>query len=480
MMCEFQIMAGASAGGMTSAISALHAFRDGLDHFWPSADGAEPSDPTKNRLYSSWVNDIDLLGKSAPNSPKKKALLDTSDLDGANGTPAMGVTSLLCCDVIDQIVGDAFALTGTLRTPAWIGRGVDKSLHVFMTLTNLRGVSYSFKLFGADDPRPYGTLNHGDYLDFQVYNSSSGDVAQAAGAHKLDISNTTGVGWDLYRESAKATGAFPVGLKPRLINRPREDYKYSLKVGVEIEKEIEGPDGKKEKTGDFVTVWPDKSLYEEPDPAGGLLKDYEFVTVDGGTIDNEPLELARRFLAKGTGRTQNIRDGLRADRAVLMIAPFPNFLDPKNTLEDKIINVLSIIPRLFFKALIEQARLSPTNFVSLPTKTCFPAILFHPNARGTAAVRRKNIRSPAACLGPSVDSCINRSGATIIFSVDATPSSSCAATLHCRWIIPVLTNTRLRQNTIWTNGRRSTARARPRNSWINRQTKNLKCFQSFP
>src|SRR5271157_1307284 len=42
------VMAGASAGGMTSAISALHAFRDGLDHFWPSVDGVEPSDATKN------------------------------------------------------------------------------------------------------------------------------------------------------------------------------------------------------------------------------------------------------------------------------------------------------------------------------------------------------------------------------------------------------------------------------------------------
>lgn len=85
------IMAGASAGGMTAAIAALHTFRR-PDHVWP---GQAPPADTRNRLYSSWVRDIDIL-----------RLLETTDLDGAKASS--GVKSALCCDVIDEIVTNAF------------------------------------------------------------------------------------------------------------------------------------------------------------------------------------------------------------------------------------------------------------------------------------------------------------------------------------------------------------------------------------
>jgi hypothetical protein len=91
-------MSGASAGGMTSAISALHAFRD-LDHVWP---GTSPPPPRRNRLYSSWVTDISL-----------RALLETTDLE--DGRNAAGVMSMLCCDVLDRIVASAFDLDRPVR-----------------------------------------------------------------------------------------------------------------------------------------------------------------------------------------------------------------------------------------------------------------------------------------------------------------------------------------------------------------------------
>ena len=82
------IMTGASAGGMTAAMSALHAFRD-LEHVQPG--NVAPPAPDKNRLYSSWVTDISI-----------ERLLETSDLQGA--ARQSGVLSLLCCDVLDDIV----------------------------------------------------------------------------------------------------------------------------------------------------------------------------------------------------------------------------------------------------------------------------------------------------------------------------------------------------------------------------------------
>ena len=143
------IMSGASAGGMTSAICALHAFHD-LAHVWP---GQPVPPPEQNRLYSSWVTDISLDG-----------LLETSDLDAPG---IRGLKSVLCCDVLDKIVDDAFTMSGD-RERAWIGRGDDHSLRVRMTLTNLRGAPYSFQLFGSDTDETYGMLNHGDYFDFTV------------------------------------------------------------------------------------------------------------------------------------------------------------------------------------------------------------------------------------------------------------------------------------------------------------------------
>ena len=91
------VMAGASAGGMTAAIAALHAFHD-LKHVWPT----RPVPPkTANRFYSSWVEDIDI----AP-------LLDLDDLPQGG---AQRVTSLLCSSILDRILKDAFDLQGGPR-----------------------------------------------------------------------------------------------------------------------------------------------------------------------------------------------------------------------------------------------------------------------------------------------------------------------------------------------------------------------------
>ncbi len=306
------IMGGASAGGMTAAIAALHAFH-ALQHVWP---GQPLPAPAANRLYSSWVEDIDIL-----------RLLETTDLDGDQSQK--GVRSLLCCNVIDEIVANAFNLSGALRQPNWVGRGGDRTLRIFFTLTNLRGVPYSFQLFGSCDPRRYGMLNHGDYLDFSVGVGPNG----APGSYAVDIRQTASGDWDLYRAGAKATGAFPIGLAPRFISRRATDYWSSLRVGLEND-------------SGFFPFFPDDWV-KTVDP-------YDFVSADGGTIDNEPLELVRRYLAGASGRNERSAD--KADRSVIMISPFPNL--QKTTYEARGERIVDIAPRLF-STLIDQARFKP-------------------------------------------------------------------------------------------------------------------------
>src|SRR5271165_2283892 len=295
------VMAGASAGGMTSAISALHAFRD-LEHVWP---GTAPPPPERNRLYSSWVTDISL-----------DALLETTDLEG--GREAEGVLSLLCCDSLDRIVESAFTLSGPVRPRSWIGSGDDRALRVMLTLTNVRGVPYSFPVFGANADERFGMLNHADYYDFAVgaANASLGPLA-------LDVDDFASPAWKRYKTAALATGAFPIGLRPRIVERSDETwYSFAGCVGYE--------DAEKEC---FIPVAPDGSFRDEAP--------YRFATVDGGTIDNEPLELARRHLA---GRNlHNPRDGQSADKAVVLIAPFPSFRTSP-PFDDKL-TLIHLLPR---------------------------------------------------------------------------------------------------------------------------------------
>jgi len=349
------IMSGASAGGMTSSICALHFFRSVFDHVWPQDDARKVPDRRRNRLYSSWVEDIDI-----------RRLLETGDIDR---NPKAPVRSLLCCDVIDRIVEDAFDLDGDIRAPEWIGRDGEHCVRVRLTVTNMRGVPYAFEIYGAADPRRYGMLNHGDLLDFKI----GIDPSPEPGVYALDIRNTMTPDWDLFRTAAKATGAFPIGLSPRLISRDVSQYPYISRA----------------RFGDDV----DPPIVSTPDG-----KPYEFVAIDGGTIDNEPLELTRRYLAGGASRV-NINDGVGTTKAVILIAPFPNFLEAKTEDahapdgEDEALSLASIAGTLL-STLTEQARFKPDELRKAADQEYYTRYLISP-ARDDQ--RPMALKYPIAC-----------------------------------------------------------------------------------
>jgi hypothetical protein len=303
------VIAGASAGGMTAGIMAVELFRE-LDHVW--TDRPEPA-PAGNRLYSSWVKDISI-----------ERLLDRKDLQGARQKE--GVVSALCCDILDEIVNAAFLPTPTVKTRAWVGSAKGDPLKIILTVSNLRGVVYSFDMQGSA-PDAYAMTNHGDYIAFDVTPGGTGPTV--FDPLKLDEVPQS------FKAACLATGAFPVGLAPRKLSRIFGDY-----------------------TADRRVIYRDTSctVHSVPpakleDPAAA----YDFVAVDGGMIDNEPFELARRTLSGGAG-IANVQDGDKALKAVLLIDPFPtrpklpNF-DPSRTLA-------SVVPALL-PTLMDQARFKP-------------------------------------------------------------------------------------------------------------------------
>jgi hypothetical protein len=103
--------------------------------------------------------------------------------------------------------------------------------------------------------------------------------------------------WKLLGESALATGAFPLALKPRALYRDTAEYHFRDLV-------VQGT----------VPLYA-RTLDE---------RRYEFLNVDGGMMDNEPFEIGRRHLAGQRG--SNPRDGNKAQRAVILVDPFPEKL----------------------------------------------------------------------------------------------------------------------------------------------------------
>ena len=229
-----------------------------------------------------------------------------------------------------------------------------------MTLTNLRGAPYSFRLFGSDTDETYGMLNHGDYFDFTVGRKPShcGAGNDAARRQRTWAKKE----WDVYRQTALATGAFPVGLAPRIIERPDTTfYDQAQSFGYE------------DPTGKYCPVLPDACF--------NGLSPYAFVSVDGGVIDNAPLELARRYLS-GSAEVQNERNGDGADKAVLLIAPFPNFAaaPPKDD-NDLLVHVLQRL----LSALIDQARFKPEELQLAASDTCFSRFMISPTRQGNGS-----------------------------------------------------------------------------------------------
>ncbi|WP_058618238.1 patatin-like phospholipase family protein [Methylobacterium indicum] len=302
------VLAGASAGGMTAGMAALHMFRR-LDHVQPAAP--PPPEP-QNRLYASWVRDIAI-----------ERLLETGDLDGTTG-----LRSVLCSAVLDDILGRAFAIDGPPVRRPWIGRGGRDALRVMLTLTNLRGVPYSFGLVGAGANRAFGMTNHADVASFEL-----GSGRAPTGDPWLDVTRTDDPAWDFFKVAALATGAFPVGLAPRHVSRP----------GAELL--TWGTVGRVDADGRFVVIPPD-DRYDVKGTA-------RYWAVDGGTIDNEPLEQARRYLTNGY---PDEPAGDKARRSVVLIAPFPNY---QALPADPVTGTLATALPGLFSALINQARFKP-------------------------------------------------------------------------------------------------------------------------
>ncbi len=326
---SIEVFSGASAGGMCAAIASVMV-QAPFDHIRDPF--ARSKTPSSNRFYESWVNKIDI-----------DPLLQDTDLntaaDRADDEETASVISLLDSSVIDAIADYAIVPPANATTPPPY---ISPSLTLFLALTNVRGTPFSLQGQADNSAAEECIAYYADRLQFETVADGRTEPL-APRAKPLPLSTLTGLGkWPLLKEAAKATGAFPLFLAPRVLQREADDYRFSPWQPVSITEPC--------------AVEPKWNL-----PAGGTLST---LNVDGGVTDNDPFQLAHDYLAihnplarpSATGELENPRKPDEANCAVLTIAPFPS-KDVYNSDFDvhRSSGVLQMLPRLM-TTLISQSR----------------------------------------------------------------------------------------------------------------------------
>lgn len=295
-------MGGASAGGMTTAMSAIYALNGVIN---PVIEPKELSKNKENILYDSWV----LMGEgeddneSGDKRPLFERLWDTEDLEkGVFG-------SLLNSKFIDSVANKAFKVDQGINLVDKVGNlpsYISKDIQLLFSHCFLRGIplDVSFETQISKKGRKSVIPNHSTFEHYIVtqYHLNQGiepDSSKYLWFNPYDEKHS-----DLLKLSTISTGAFPIGLAFREFKSGHLTEKY-IKTAV-----------KRVVTGDFGY---------DPDPDHRidltyLPENYSSVVVDGGAINNEPY---REILSILEHKSNKINDGYPR-YGVIMIDPFPD------------------------------------------------------------------------------------------------------------------------------------------------------------
>jgi hypothetical protein len=209
-MVGIKAMSGASAGSIVAAIGAValaDADQEPIE-YETARDGEQKIKCYLPKIYETWV--------------VKDDFSRTRDIPPAEGEPRP-VTSLLNSRLLDAIARAALVVKRVAPPRAYIS----KTLHIYMTMSNLRGVPYSVS-FDEDNnglcDNCYHMISHGDRVHYAVTGLGTWDSksAFADNDQNREIEAASLVipknrEWQDYAICALASAAFPVGLAPRLI-----------------------------------------------------------------------------------------------------------------------------------------------------------------------------------------------------------------------------------------------------------------------
>ena len=259
--------------------------------------------------------------------------------------------------------------------------------HLFLTHTNLDGIPYPiafeddvywmslhedrahFALSGLGQ-RPFSKEcrwletwhDPGDPIDLQQLGSLAGTPSDRPLKEPFER----------LAQSALTTSAFPFGLSARQISvDPVNLRRRALPLD--------------------AGTFPD-TLLKQDFAAMPAIKRANFVCVDGGTLNNEPFEIVR-WTIRDLNEAQNLRDPRSANRAVILIAPFP----PQSRSDFNVLGTIrdlgmGFVGRTLLPALIDQARFKASDLIAAADPKVYSRYLIAP-------VRMKGSKEPALACG---------------------------------------------------------------------------------
>ncbi len=268
---RLDILGGVSGGGVCAALLA----RAASCRFPHARDGGGAAG---NPFWRVWVETLDI-----------EAMLSAEDL----ADPAAPVASLLDGRAID-LAGSALLDWGPGTAPgvtrletrrAWLA----DPFRVLVTLTNLRGVPYRIQFAPAADgsPRASYYVDHADHALF-AFPFAPGGTPEAHGLRGdewlvgSDLAGADRAAWEDFAAYAKATGAFPGGFPPRRLARPTAHYDWRAAF-------VPADSGEEEPAAPRLRrpAWDELPAKDRPGAT------YVFDCVDGGALNNQPVELVR-------------------------------------------------------------------------------------------------------------------------------------------------------------------------------------------
>lgn len=368
---RLRAVAGASAGSVVAAIFAATAGGQ-----FPSGAGlspdiapqtphrpGQPPEPHWNAFYNVWVRQLDIRG-----------MLQTDDVhrlgEDERRNPLTGkiepaihrLSSVLNVAPLDRAARHAVDFTlKPLATPRpWLDFGV----RFAFTLGNLQGVPYRYQLVGLEGAR-FATTRHAELFRFTLAGANGPQDCLDLGCKPCEplIEGDPKPGDDAWRQVANAalgSAAFPVALQSRWLEKPTHCTGLDLRFDPRL-RSHGGPDSPQwSQPADIVAGYVNSTLVSEK---------LSFAAVDGGTMNNQPFEYVRRTLSGPLGR--NPRDGASANRAVVLVDPFPApseqameaaTTDPRAHKADQPLPLLEVLPRLF-NAYTAQARYDANDLI---------------------------------------------------------------------------------------------------------------------
>ena len=378
--------AGASAGSVVGAILAATAsgsFPSGaalspdIAAQTPHRAGKPPA-PHWNAFYNVWVRQMDIRAMLQTDDIRKLGEDERPNALTRAVQPAIHrLASILNVQPLDTAAAQTVAFDlKPLETPRpWLDFGV----RFAFTVGNLQGIPYRYQLVGLEGAQ-FATTRHADLFRFTLAGVRGPQDCLDGGCKPCEplIEGDPKPGdndWRRVANAALASAAFPVALQSRWLEKPT--WCTSLDVQFDPRFREHGGAGSSEWTqpADIVAGYVNST---RADPR------LSFAAVDGGTMNNQPFEYVRRALAGPLGR--NPREGHRANRAVVLIDPFPApsvkeqedaAPDPRARRADAPLPLLEVLPRLF-SAYTAQARYDANDLILATSEGVYSRYMLSP------------------------------------------------------------------------------------------------------